>query len=190
MSSNTSKPAHSSQQQRRRFLRLFGTAAAALPITVLTGCSDDPPPAPTSSDSSDTAQPPPQQNQQAAEAPAQQQPAATDMAEQASDEAEQVAQQAADQSAETVTKPAPAGEMQKLTLDDPSAQALGYQHNAADVDLQKYPQRAKAEAANHYCSNCALFQAEEGAEWGPCALFPGKLVNANGWCSGYAPRQA
>ena len=48
MSSNTSKPAHSSLQQRRRFLRLFGTAAAALPITVLTGCSDDPPPAPAS----------------------------------------------------------------------------------------------------------------------------------------------
>ena len=183
MSRHTTKADQHSLQQRRRFLRLFGTAAAVLPITVLTGCSDDRPPTSASDDSTASPKPPPQQNQQPAEA-------AADMTEQASDEAEQVAQQAADQSTETVSEPAPAGEMQPLALDDPSAQALGYQHDAANVDLQKYPQRAKDEAGDHYCSNCALFQGAAGDEWGACALFPGKLVNANGWCSGYAPRQA
>jgi hypothetical protein len=25
-------------------------------------------------------------------------------------------------------------------------------------------------------------QGKEGDEWRPCNLFPGKLVNAHGWC--------
>ncbi|WP_187345556.1 high-potential iron-sulfur protein, partial [Photobacterium damselae] len=33
-------------------------------------------------------------------------------------------------------------------------------------------------------------QAKDGDEWRPCAIFPDKLVNANGWCSAYAPKPA
>jgi len=184
MSSNTTKSAQIDREQRRRFLRLIGTAAAALPITVITGCSDEQASAPASATPPADSKPPAQQNQQPAPESSPQQ-AATDVAEQA----DQAAEQVADQAAEAAPDPAPA-ELQQLSLDDPSAQALGYKHDAANVDLQKYPQRAKDEAANHYCSNCALFQGKDGDEWGPCALFPGKLVNARGWCSGYAPLQA
>nr|MDA3934735.1 high-potential iron-sulfur protein [Gammaproteobacteria bacterium] len=77
----------------------------------------------------------------------------------------------------------------KLSPDNPSAQALGYQHDAANVDLRNYPQRAKPEAANQYCHNCALFQGNPDDAWGLCALFPDKLISSNGWCSGYAPQQ-
>jgi len=38
------------------------------------------------------------------------------------------------------------------------------------------------------CSNCALIQGNDGDEWRPCQIFPGKLVNANGWCSVWAPK--
>ncbi|MDP2532896.1 high-potential iron-sulfur protein [Photobacterium damselae subsp. piscicida] len=40
------------------------------------------------------------------------------------------------------------------------------------------------------CANCALIQGKDGDEWRPCAIFPDKLVNANGWCSAYAPKPA
>lgn len=187
MSRHAIKSVPTSREQRRRFLRLFGAAAAALPITVLTGCSDEPAPAPAADKAAAPPQPPPQQSQSpSADSSAQQ--ATAEVAEQVSDAS---AEDTIAQAAQPAGNGAPAAtELQQLSLDDPSAQALGYQHNAADVDLQKYPQRAKDQAANHYCSNCALFQGADGDEWGPCALFPGKLVNANGWCSGYAPRQA
>jgi hypothetical protein len=29
---------------------------------------------------------------------------------------------------------------------------------------------------------------KEGDEWRPCNVFPGKLVNANGWCKVWAPK--
>ncbi|WP_305809871.1 high-potential iron-sulfur protein [Photobacterium kishitanii] len=28
------------------------------------------------------------------------------------------------------------------------------------------------------------------SDWQPCAIFPGKTVNINGWCSAYAPKPA
>jgi hypothetical protein len=43
-------------------------------------------------------------------------------------------------------------------------------------------------AAEQHCSNCALIQGEEGAQWRPCQIFPGKLVNSDGWCSVWAPK--
>lgn len=50
MKNNSNPLDQGSPEQRRRFLRMFGTAAALLPITVITGCSDDaPPPAPARS---------------------------------------------------------------------------------------------------------------------------------------------
>ncbi|MCA1778394.1 MAG: high-potential iron-sulfur protein [Xanthomonadaceae bacterium] len=80
--------------------------------------------------------------------------------------------------------------MPKLSLDDPAARSLGYKHDAANVDLEEFPQRGRPEAANHYCKNCTLFQSSDGNEWGPCTVFPGKLVHANGWCSAYVARPA
>lgn len=161
MKNNTNPLDQGSPEQRRRFLRMFGTAAALLPITVITGCSDDTPPP----------------------APARSQPAS---------EPEPVAQTRPPDEPQTEpdqSAPEPAStEVERVSLDDPTAQALGYKHDAANVDFEKYPNRAAADAANHYCRNCTLFQGGEGDDWAPCTLFQGRLVNANGWCSGYTPK--
>ena len=81
---------------------------------------------------------------------------------------------------------AKAQDMPRLTEDDPMAQALKYVHDAADVDTSD-PLAARYEQGQT-CVNCAQIQGEEGAEWRPCAIFPGKLVNANGWCSVWAAK--
>ncbi len=82
---------------------------------------------------------------------------------------------------------APTGDLPRIDEGDPQAVALGYKHDAADVDTAKFPRRATPEAANQLCSNCALYQGGD-AQWGGCAIFPGKGVNADGWCSAYAPK--
>jgi hypothetical protein len=79
--------------------------------------------------------------------------------------------------------PASAQEMPRLSPDDPQAQALKYTHDASTVDPASRPQPAE----DQRCANCALIQGEEG-EWRGCQIFPGKLVNENGWCSVWAPK--
>jgi hypothetical protein len=74
-----------------------------------------------------------------------------------------------------------AGELPQLDLNDPTAKALLYVHDAANVDTSN-PAAAKF-AAGQNCANCAQVQGEDGAEWRPCGIFPGKAVNAKGWCS-------
>lgn len=74
-----------------------------------------------------------------------------------------------------------ASDLPKLDPEDPTAKALVYVHDAADVDTSN-PLAARFEAGQD-CANCAQIQGEEGAEWRPCAIFPGKVVNAKGWCS-------
>lgn len=79
--------------------------------------------------------------------------------------------------------PAP-GELARLSEDDAQASALGYKHDVSAIDTAKYPRYE----AGQLCRNCALFQGDADAEWAGCTLFPGKAVNANGWCSAYAPK--
>lgn len=67
-------------------------------------------------------------------------------------------------------------ELPKLEESDPTAQALSYVHDASQSE--KAP-------AGQLCSNCQHYTGAEGEEWGPCALFPGKAVSANGWCAGW-----
>jgi len=160
MDNKTNSSVESSTDQRRRFLRLFGTAAALLPITMVAGCSKEQP-APASSAQPSKPEPQAQPEPEPAPRP----------------------QAAAESTPAQATE-----ELPELSLDDPTAKALGYRHDAANVDLDKYPQRGTAEAADHYCRNCTLFQVSEDNEWGPCTLFPGKRVNARGWCSGYTPK--
>lgn len=82
------------------------------------------------------------------------------------------------------SKDAAAQDMPKLALDDPMANAMKYTHDASGVD----PATRANPAAEQNCANCALIQGADGAEWRPCQIFPGKLVNANGWCSVWAPK--
>ena len=76
-----------------------------------------------------------------------------------------------------------AGDMPKLSEDDPMAKAMRYTHDAASVD----PASRANPAEVQNCANCALIQGEEGA-WRGCQIFPGKVVNANGWCQVWAPK--
>jgi len=78
-----------------------------------------------------------------------------------------------------------AQDLPKLTEDDPAAAALLYVNDASKVDTSN-PLAARFEPSQN-CANCAQVQGEE-AEWRPCGIFPGKLVNNNGWCSVWAPK--
>ncbi len=82
------------------------------------------------------------------------------------------------------SRKAAAQDMPQLTEDDPMAQAMKYVHDAGSVDAASRPNPAPEQA----CSNCALIQGADGDAWRPCQIFPGKLVNANGWCSVWAPK--
>ena len=82
------------------------------------------------------------------------------------------------------SRDASAQDMPKLSTDDPTAVAMKYVNDASEVDPSTRPNPA----AEQNCGNCALLQGADGDEWRPCPIFPGKLVNANGWCSVWAPK--
>jgi hypothetical protein len=67
---------------------------------------------------------------------------------------------------------------------DPQAVALGYVKDTTKVDAKKYPKHA----ATQKCSNCTLYTGKPGQASGPCGVFPGKLVAAEGWCSTYVKK--
>ena len=69
-------------------------------------------------------------------------------------------------------------DLPKLSEDDPQAAALGYKHNAAD---------AANAGEGQNCSNCQLYNGGD-ADWGPCSIFPGKAVSAEGWCATWVQR--
>ncbi|MFN3710786.1 MAG: high-potential iron-sulfur protein [Alishewanella aestuarii] len=63
---------------------------------------------------------------------------------------------------------------EQLKLDDPLAVAMRYTH--------------KSEVEGQKCSSCNLIQGEDGQEWRPCAIFPGKLVASEGWCAAWVKK--
>lgn len=69
---------------------------------------------------------------------------------------------------------------EELSPTDPTAIALGYVADASTVDKAKWPKKAD----DQKCANCILFSATDGG-LGKCSIFPGKLVNAEGWCSAW-----
>lgn len=77
-----------------------------------------------------------------------------------------------------------ASDLPQLTEDDPMAQAMKYTHDASTVD----PATRNNPAPEQNCANCALVQGDDGETWRPCQIFPGKAVNANGWCAVWAPK--
>lgn len=68
-----------------------------------------------------------------------------------------------------VGRTAVAGDLPKLDPNDATAKALAYTHQST-TDGQT-------------CKNCQLFKGD--AAWGECAIFPGKEVNAQGWCKSW-----
>jgi hypothetical protein len=79
---------------------------------------------------------------------------------------------------------AQASDLPHLAEDDPMAQNMKYTHDASAVD----PATRNNPAPDQKCANCALAQGAAGDAWVPCQIFPGKAVNANGWCSVWAPK--
>jgi High potential iron-sulfur protein len=72
----------------------------------------------------------------------------------------------------------------ELRATDPVARSLLYYPNTLDVPA------ASPLAARHQpdqkCAGCINVRGVAGDPLRPCPIFPGKLVNANGWCSLWA----
>ena len=77
-----------------------------------------------------------------------------------------------------------ADDLPHLAEDDAMAKALKYTHDhTTAANDAKYKE-------GDDCSNCQFYHGADGDEWGPCDLFPGKAVNAKGWCVSHSPKQA
>lgn len=63
---------------------------------------------------------------------------------------------------------------EQLDPENPQAKALQYVH--------------KSTKEGQKCNNCALIQGADGDAWRPCGIFPGKLVNSEGWCAAWAKK--
>jgi len=74
-----------------------------------------------------------------------------------------------------------AGALPHVQAADPLAVALAYHESAKTVEAAKFPMYKPEQK----CSNCLQLKGTEGEAWRPCNLFPGKLVNAEGWCKVY-----
>ncbi|MBX2869533.1 MAG: high-potential iron-sulfur protein [Acidiferrobacterales bacterium] len=61
--------------------------------------------------------------------------------------------------------------LSKLGEQESLAVALGYQETSTNPD--------------QICANCSLYAPDSKTEWGQCAIFPGKLVAAQGWCKSW-----
>lgn len=75
-----------------------------------------------------------------------------------------------------------ATDLPQLDESDGTAKALGYVHDATTVDL------STRGAADRICRSCRFYTEPASETWGPCTLFPGKSVNANGWCKSWITR--
>ncbi|HTV86153.1 MAG TPA: high-potential iron-sulfur protein [Dyella sp.] len=77
----------------------------------------------------------------------------------------------------TLTRFAHADDQMHVTDADPTAKALGYVEDATTTKSALYK-------AGSTCANCQFYSGSKSG-YGPCQLFPGKVVNAKGWCTSY-----
>ena len=80
-----------------------------------------------------------------------------------------------------LSRPAMAEDLPKLSLDDPLAVGLMYVEDATQAKGPTYQ-------AGQKCSNCLQVQGNDGDAYRPCAIIPGKAINANGWCSAWVAK--
>ncbi len=66
----------------------------------------------------------------------------------------------------------PAEAAQKVDPSSAQAKALHYTNHSNHTGQQ--------------CSGCTYYGG--GAKWGPCQIFNGQLVAAQGWCQSYTPK--
>jgi len=78
-----------------------------------------------------------------------------------------------------LSRTAQAADLPHLATTDPTASAFSYVEDATASKNAKY-------VAGSECLNCDFYQARgTTAPYGPCMIFPGKAVNAKGWCMNY-----
>jgi len=70
---------------------------------------------------------------------------------------------------------------QKVDPKDPQAAALGYVDDTSTADSKKFPKHT----SDQKCNGCQLYSGPADSKQGPCAVFGGKLVAANGWCNSW-----
>jgi hypothetical protein len=75
-----------------------------------------------------------------------------------------------------------AADLPALSETDPTAKALGYVEDASKTTDAKHK-------AGDACDNCQFYSGAASGR-GPCQLFPGKSVNAKGWCVSHTPKKA
>ena len=75
-----------------------------------------------------------------------------------------------------------AADLPPVTEADPTAKALGYVEDASKTADAKHK-------AGDNCVNCQFYSGGPTGR-GPCQLFPGKSVNAKGWCVSHTPKKA
>ena len=80
-----------------------------------------------------------------------------------------------------VHAPAQAKALPHVAESEPMATALGYRNDATQVDRKKF---ANFQPGTD-CDDCVQFEGKKGEAWGPCKIFPGKAVNAKGWCTAF-----
>jgi formylmethanofuran:tetrahydromethanopterin formyltransferase len=80
--------------------------------------------------------------------------------------------------------PAPAPALTPIEATNPTAKALGYVEDSSKVDAKKYPKHV----ATQICQNCSLVKGDASGARVGCSLFPGKSVNAKGWCASWAKK--
>ena len=69
--------------------------------------------------------------------------------------------------------------------DDPTAVALKYVEDATKAERAD---KMGVAGKDQTCVNCQFVQGKDGDARRPCALFPGKSVNANGWCMSWTKK--
>jgi len=67
---------------------------------------------------------------------------------------------------------------------DAQAVALGYKNDATKADKKKFANWQ----AGQTCGGCMQFDGKATDAWAPCKIFPGKQVNAKGWCTAFVKK--
>ena len=73
----------------------------------------------------------------------------------------------------------------KVEESNPTAKALAYVHDAAAS-----PKRTSDAQQTQFCDNCLHYVASVEDGWGTCAVIPGHLVAAKGWCMVWVAKPA
>jgi len=79
-----------------------------------------------------------------------------------------------------------AGGMPPVDPKSAEAKALAYHENAAEVkDAKLKIERSGTPWGQQHCKNCVLFLGKAGDKRAGCGVFPGKSVNAEGFCTSW-----